>query len=283
MRVSLAFAVALVLSAPLARAATPGQEWAPNVTTSALWHDNATNALTSADQLDSLQLNADLLSSNDYALSPTDTIRLTAHLGGDFWPRYRKLLAGAAGGRAAWLHTFGPDPLAPSLSLEAGADALYSGERARNGTLSFALVSLRKRLNPQVRVTVQHEFSRHDARAAVYDRTANESAIELGYDATPQSRFSLGLRYRTGDLVTYAATPGPELAALTQASLATDVFDRPLIASSIDARTWSTRLAYSRALDNSSAIVVAYELRQNRASPLRFENHVLSAAFVHQF
>lgn len=273
-------ALALPFTSALHAAAT---EWAPNVTTTAAWHDNANNALSSADQLDSLQLNADLLSSNDYKLGPTDTLRATAHLGGDYWPRYRKLLTGTAGGRAGWLHAFGPAPTASTLSLEVGADALYSGERARNGTTSFALAAFRHRLNSETRLTLQHELARHDARHAVYDRTSNESSIELGYDPSPKSRLTLTARYRTGDLVSYAATPSAELVSITRVSAVTDTFDRPLVASSIDARTWSTRLAYLRAFDDSSAIIVAYELRQNRASPVRFTNNILSVALVHQF
>jgi hypothetical protein len=38
-------------------------DWAPNLTTTATWHRNATLADQSEDQLESMQLNADMLAS----------------------------------------------------------------------------------------------------------------------------------------------------------------------------------------------------------------------------
>jgi hypothetical protein len=51
----------------------------------------------------------------------------------------------------------------------------------------------------------------------------------------------------------------------------------------IDATTWSGRAALVRALDDSSAIIVSYEYRNTIRGPLRFPNHLLSVALVHQF
>jgi hypothetical protein len=51
----------------------------------------------------------------------------------------------------------------------------------------------------------------------------------------------------------------------------------------IDAQTWSGRLSLVRALDDTTAILVAYERRESRRGPLRFPDHLLSVAMVHQF
>ena len=56
-----------------------------------------------------------------------------------------------------------------------------------------------------------------------------------------------------------------------------------MIASSFDARTWSARAAYVRAVDQSSAFIVAYEIRQTREQPVRITNQLLSVSIVHQF
>lgn len=278
---------ALLAAAFLGTAATAthaaSTDWAPNVTWTGAWHSNATNAPASADKLDSLQLNADLLSSRDYQLGASDTIRLTAHLNGDYWPRYRKLLTGAAGGRAEFRHTFGVDALAPSFSIEAGADSVWSGERAREGTSSFASAAIRKRLNDRLRATLSHEVGRLDARGAVYDRTSNETSLEFGYDLTPKSRLTLTARYRSGDIVSYSDPNSLALLAGGRDSVITDTFDRPLRAAAYDARTVSGRVAYVRAFDDASALVIAFEARKNRADSLRFNNEILSVGIIHQF
>ena len=63
----------------------------------------------------------------------------------------------------------------------------------------------------------------------------------------------------------------------------TDTFDRPMTAYRIDAQSWSARLALVRAIDDSTALQLAYEHRSARRGPLRFPAHLLSVAMIHQF
>lgn len=273
-----AFAIAFTLAH-----ASRAENWAPNLTLTSAWHDNASNAIDSADQIDSFQLNADLVASQRYEVGRNDALYLTAHLAGEWWPRYKQLLGGGAGARAEWRHTFGTGPFASTFSVEGGADAITARETGRRGTSSGVSVELRKRLNDRWRAALIHEVARLDARYSVYDRTSSETAVELGYDFNDLSRIIVTGLYRDGDVVSYAETPGDDLVALARTSLPVDTFDRPQIASSFDARTWGARVALVRALDQSSAIVVSYELRKTRRQPLEFTNQILSIALVHQF
>lgn len=275
-----AFVLAAALAAPFAASAA---DWAPNLTLAGIWHDNATNSENSADQLDSLQLNADILASQSYAFGLGDTLQLSGHAAGDWWPRYQELLGGAIGARAAWQHRFGADAFAAELSLEAAGDAVLAREHGRSGTQSAVTLALRKRLNNQWRAAVWHELGRLEARHAVYDRTSSETAVELGFDVSSVTRLTLTARYGSGDVVSYAETPSAALASIARVAQPVDTFDRPMIASSFDARTWSARAAYVRAIDPSSALVLAYEIRQTREQPVRITNQLLSVSLVHQF
>ena len=275
--------IALVFAALVAAHGARAADWAPHLTLAGVWHDNATNATTSADQIDSLQLNADALASQQYDLGSHDALLFTGHAAGDWWPRYQELLGGALGGRAEWRHTFGVGTLAPVFSIEGSADAVLARDDGRSGTMSAVTVALRKRLNDHWRAAVQHELGRHDARHAVYDRTSSETSVELGYDATALTRLTLTARYRDGDIVSHATTPEAGVASIARVSQVVDTFDRPLVASSFEAKTWSGRAAFVRALDQSSAVVVAYEVRKTRASSVRFTNQLMSVSLVHQF
>jgi hypothetical protein len=51
----------------------------------------------------------------------------------------------------------------------------------------------------------------------------------------------------------------------------------------LDAQTWSGRLSIVRAFDDTTAILVGYEHRESRRGPLRFPDHLLSVAIIHQF
>ncbi|MGH7943724.1 MAG: hypothetical protein ACREF9_01740, partial [Opitutaceae bacterium] len=145
-------------------AAVQADEWAPNLTTTATWHGNATNADESDDQLDSLQLNADILASQRYRLSRDNAVRLSAHFAGDWWPRYNGLLRGAAGGRAEFRHQFGADPFAPEIAIEGAGDIVEARESGRRGFGTAVTGSVRKRLDPLTRASVWHEVSWFNAR-----------------------------------------------------------------------------------------------------------------------
>jgi hypothetical protein len=263
--------------------AVRAEDWAPNLTTTATWHSNATYAENSDDQLESLQLSADILAAQSYALGRDDAVRLSAHFAGDWWPRYNQLLRGAAGGRAELRHQFGPDPFAPVIAIEGAADGVEAKETGRSGISTGVTARVRKRINEVTRATAWHEVSWYNARLGTYDYGASETAIEIDYDLTTMTRLTFTGRYRNGDIVTYATGSRPELEDRAPHRRDVNTFDQPMTAYRIDAQTWSGRLSLVRALDDTTAILVAYERRESRRGPLRFPDHLLSVAMVHQF
>lgn len=283
------FSVNLIRTALLALAScallleTRADDWAPNITTAATWHSNATRADASADRIESLQLQADLLSAQRYTYGRDDTLLLTTHLAGDWWPSYNGLLSGAAGGRIAWKHQFGPSPRAPIVSLEGAADAVAAKETGRRGVSTAVTASVRQRLNDLTRLTLSHEVAWFDARFSTFDSNASETSLELDRDLNSVTRLTFTARYRDGDVVSYASGSRPDLEAIAPNRLAVTTFNRPMTAYRVDARTWSARLALVHALDQNSAIIGAYEWRKSDRTPLSFTDHLLSVALVHQF
>ena len=258
-------------------------DWAPNLTATAIWHRNATLADQSADQLESLQVTADLLMGQRYEFGKSDTLQLSGHLGGDWWPRYNSLLRGAAGGRAEWRHQFGAAPTAPIFSVEGAADAVAAKETGRRGVSTGVNASLRKRFNDRTRATLRHEVSWMDARYGTFDSAASESSVEFDHDVSPVMRITVSARYRDGDVVTYASGFRPDLEARAPNRIELDTFDRLMTAYRLDAKSWIGRVSLVRALDDSSAIVLAYERRQTKRGPLDFSDDLLSIGLVHQF
>lgn len=259
------------------------QDWAPNLTTTATWQDNATNAKPAADRISGLQLQADLIASNRYAIGRDDSIHPALHLAGEWWPRFDGLTLGAAGVRVEWRHKFGLGALAPVFSVEAGADAVTVRESPRRGTSSVLLATFRKRFNDSTTITATQEFTDHNARAAVFDRKGSETAIEIGRDLGTTSRITLRIAYRDGDVLSHATPPRPDLVALAPNRREIDTFGRPLTAYSIEARTLGAKAAFIHALDRNSAVILAYEWRQTKRDPVRYLNQLVSLAVVHQF
>ena len=80
-----------------------------------------------------------------------------------------------------------------------------------------------------------------------------------------------------------SAKPAERAALIEHLSSLPGHFDRAMTAYRVDAKTWSGRVALVRALDDTSAIVLAYERRESERKTLRFSNDLLSVGFVHQF
>lgn len=271
--------LACLALSPLARA----DDWAPNVTTTGVWNSNVTNANRSSDQIDTLALKVDLLSSQHYDVSPSDTVHFGFHGGADWSPRYSLLTTLTGGLRGEWRHKFGTSTLAPTFSAEVAGDYVAAKETGRRGAATGITFSLRKRFNDATRGTLSYEIARQDARFSVYDRLGREVSLDLDRDLSERVRLTFGARFRTGDIVSYAEAPRPDLASIAPDRLAVETFDRPMTAYSIDAHTWTGRAALVRAVDENSAVILAYEYRDTSRSPLRYVNHLLSVAFVHQF
>ncbi len=267
----------------LATAPLRADNWAPNLTTFATWHDNATNAEATVDQIDSLEIGTDILASQRYSFGRDDALQLTGHFAGEWWPRYRGLLNGAAGARAAWLHTFGVGPTAPVFSAEIGGNYVGAYEGDRSGTAASLTFSLRKRFDDRWRAVLTQQFDRHYARAPVFDVEATQTTLELSNDITDVTRLVASVHYRDGDVVTYSGNPRGEVAAIASAEREVDTFDRPMIAYSVNARTWGAKFSVVRALNESTAIIAAYSWRATEQNPVQFTNHRASISIVTQF
>ena len=258
-------------------------DWAPNITTTAGWNGNTTNADRASDRIGTFHLGLELLSTRRYEAGRDDSFQLAGHLGGEWWTRFRGLGTLATGARADWRHKFGVSAVAPILVIEAYGDAIAAKESGRRGSASGVAISVRKRFDDLTRGTLAHEYSILNASHGVFDRTANETTLEVDRDLTDVSRLSFTARFRRGDVVSYASSPRPDLATLARRQVDLDTFGQTMTAYRIDATTWSARMAFLRALSLQTAWVLAYEWRQTERGPLRFTNHVTSTAWVHQF
>ena len=230
-----------------------------------------------------MQLNADIIASKRYEFGADDSVRLGAHFAGDWWPSYNALLSGAAGGRAELRHQFGANPLAPNISVEGAFDGVETKEKGRSGIGASVTARLEKRFDPLTRATLWYEVSWYDARLGTYDYGTSEAALQLDRDFSKVMRLSLTGRISTGDILTYATGSRPDLEDRAPNRVETTTFDRLMTAYRIVAQTWSGRISLVRAVDDSTALLGAYEYRESKRGPLRFPNHMLSVAMVYQY
>lgn len=257
--------------------------WAPNITTTATWNDNATNADRSSDIISALELRVDAAVNHRLDLANNNALFVGAALAVEAWPRFEGLDHLNVGPRLAWQHKFGLGALAPIVGVAFAGDAVFTRESDRAGLFGAVSVTLRKRLDAATRFALTQEWSRHDARTAVFDRTGAESSLQLDRDLGERWQLSLIARWRTGDVLSYAMPPRPELVALAPARVPNSTFDRPFVAYSLDARTLTGAFALTRAIDDTTALTLRCEWRQTGRASLRYVNHLVSAALARQF
>ena len=257
--------------------------WAPNITATAAWNDNVTNADRATDVLSALQLRADAEVTHRLGMARNDALFFGGRLAADAWPRFDGLDVIALGPRVAWQHKLGLGALAPAFSVELAGDAVFARESERAGFAGGATLAMRKRLDPSTRVSLTQEWARHDARAAVFDRTGTETAFELTRDLGESWQLSLGARWRTGDVLSYATPPRPDLVSLAKVRVPNATFDRPLVAYSLEAHSLTGSLTVTRALGDATSLTIGVDYRDTTRRPLCYVNHLVSAALARQF
>ncbi len=202
----LALLIAPPLAPPTARGASA---WQPAFSATALWHDNVTNADRSADILSAFQTVTEASTSHRHLLGRNDSLLLGARAFADLWSRYDGLDRTALGASAAWQHKFGLGPYVPTVRAELTGDRSFARERDRSAHAGTATLLFRQRFATLMRFQFAHEWSRTDARALAFDRTGQETSVQLGRQFGDTWDLTFVLRRRHGTVLAYSSPPRP--------------------------------------------------------------------------
>ncbi|MDB6126185.1 MAG: hypothetical protein JWM35_81 [Verrucomicrobia bacterium] len=278
------FFCAAFLASVSALAAAEPSGWAPNVAITATWNSNATNADRGFDEISALLLQAEVdIFPTRIPLGHDDALFLSGGVALEAWPRFDGLDRVTFGPRVGWQHKFGLGALAPVLRFEVSVDVVDARDEERSGLAGSGRLLWRQRLDEATQITISYERIRHHARDELYNQTAGEAAAEISRELDEHWSVAAKAKWRQGDVLSYASPPRPDLVALARDRDTVDVFGKPLIAYSLDARSLGGSLALTRSLDERTALSFAYEVRVTERSPLRYVNHLVSAAINRQF
>ncbi len=278
----LALFLALASGLPTVRAASA---WSPTYSANALWHDNVTNADTPADILAAFQTVAEVTASRRHLLGRNDSLLLGARAFADTWSRYDGLDRTALGASLTWQHKLGLGPYAPTFRAELAGDRSFARERDRSASAGTATLLYRQRFATVMRFQFAHEWSRTDARALAFDRTGQETSVQLSRQVGDAWEFTFTLRRRHGTVLAYSSPPRPDLIAKGKQLTLSSTFDRatPLVAYYFDARTVACALRATRTFGSRLALVLTAEARDTTHGNASYQNRLASAALVHGF
>ena len=274
-----------LLTAFLVPAALAGPAWLPSAGTAAAWNSNITNANRAADIQGALRLDADVSASRRQPLGREDALLTSLGARAEAWPRYDGLDRAGATARLAWQRKVGLGAFAPTFALEGAGEWMAAREPGRTGRLGLIAISARRRLTTDWVARIRHEHSRHDARAAAFDRTGRETTLALEWEAAPGWRLSASAALRRGDVLAYATPPRPDILREGRATGLVTTFDRarPMMSYVIDARTISWRLESAHSLGSDQTLAVAAEYRDTARGAVTYLNRNLSLGLGRRF
>ncbi len=270
------------LALPPAHAA---RAWSPTFTATALWHDNVTNADTPTDILAALQTVAEVAGSHRVLLGRNDSLLLGARAFADTWSRYDGLDRTGLSTQLTWQHKLGLGPYAPTFRAELAADLFAAREPDRAGQAGTATLLYRQRFAAIMRFQFAHTWSRTDARSLAFDRTGQETSLQLARQFGDAWELTLAVRRRHGTVLAYSSPPRPDLLAKGKILTLSTTFDRatPLVAYYFDARTVACEFRATRSLGPRLDLVLTAELRDTTHGNASYQNRLASASLVRSF
>jgi len=252
--------------------------------------DNLTLASQRADRLDDHSIEGTVDAGMSLALDHDDSIAVGATLRGAAYARFALLDATSLGAYATYRRKLGLGLTTPwvgaglALSHDDSRDSIRDSDRAE------LRASLGARLSERLDVSGGYLHERRLARrddpdvpgisGALYDGSGDSGFARLGYAITERVLVDASCRVRRGDIVATAPQSGPIFRA--SSAIAEDpAFGPDRYGYRLRATTVSASVAVSYAVDDRSALNLAYTMDRSRAAAgLDYARHVISAAWV---
>jgi hypothetical protein len=281
---SLAFA-----AAPAAPATADGPY--VDVSASAIWQDNVTNATPGDGVLGAFTLestvDASWLKAADFSTILSGGVAATA----DVCTTYSGLDSFSAVARIEVRHKLGLGPYAPSVSAGIEANATAFSDSARSNAGGALLASCSQRFNEALQVALDARACAYGANNEVYSGSNLSLGATLNWDVSDTWRIKATGGWRDGDIVAdYAAArtsygwgpadTGAYAYSGTRALVWT--FSEPFIAYRAVCQTWSYGIGVSPAIGPNTSLTLMYT-RYTTAAYDRYVNDIVSAGIVHHF
>ncbi len=239
------------------------------------YEDNLSNSSRAADERDDFSFAGRVKFGRFGELSDDLRFTLTADLDARAFARYSDFNSVTIGSTAALRYRLGIGAMAPFVRVEASGgyaavqQSLQSGGRFRTG------ITLGKRFTERLALDASYFYEEIGGEIRVFDRCAHAFALKGAFDLTQRTRLSAGYELRTGEVLSYAVPPRPDIVALANDRRTVDTFGPPYVAYNFDALTNSLSLGVSQALTESLSLNARYEWRYTTRSHLSYSNNVL--------
>ena len=256
--------------------ASPAQgDWIRDFRGEVSYEDNLSNSSRAADERDDFSFAGHASFGRFGELTDDLRLTVTADLDARAFARYDDFSSLTIASTAALRYRFGLGAMAPFVRVEATGgyaafhQSLQSGRRFRTG------ITAGKRLTERFAIDASYFYEDIGGEIRVFDRFSHAFALNASFDLTERTRLLAGYELRSGEVVSYAVPPRPDIVALANDRRMVDTFGRPYVAYNFDAITNTLSLGVSQALTQSLSLNARYEWQYTTRSHLSYTNNVL--------
>ena len=200
------------------------------------------------------------------------------HLGltaeGESVVRFSDLSRLDAGIRVGLERKFGLGWRAPRLEVDFRSIGRVSGEWDSSGIGLLPSIGVAWQGGERWGLSVQYSPQWFFARGVLFESTAQTAGFSAWFDLFPTTRLQVRYQFRTGDIVSYATPPRPDLVAIAEVQETTLVFGSPRVRYRFDADTHALEAGVTQQLGDRFALSAIYRLEITQGKGKEYENHV---------
>lgn len=253
-------------------------DWRFEADTSAVYDSNLSNSERESDIKDDWSWHSNVRVTNGFQLTRDLRLNLSADISGQVWRRYYDFTNIRPAGSLGLRYRFGLGRTAPWVMVE--DDVGYGSfiDDDRSGLDNRFRVSAGVGLTDRLAFEAGYLFEHFDARDPFWDWAGHTALARLTFDLTSSFQVSVGYSYRSGEVISYARPPRPDLVAIASERDIVDTFGFPnYTAYKLHGITNSVSVSAAYTLKKYVSIVMSYEYRNTFHSSLEYEGHVFEA------
>ncbi|HEY3662739.1 MAG TPA: hypothetical protein VGL24_06260 [Chthoniobacterales bacterium] len=266
----------LLWSLLLLLGASPAQgDWIRDLRGDVSYEDNLSNSNRAADERDDFSFAGHASFGRFGELTDDLRLTVTADLDARAFARYDDFNSLTISSTAALRYRFGLGAMAPFVRIEASGGYAAFQQSLQSGGRFRTEITFGKRLTERFALDASYSYDEIGGEIRVFDRFSHAFALNASLDLTERTRLSAGYELRSGEVVSYAVPPRPDIVALANDRRTVNTFGSPYVAYNFDATTNSLSLGVSQALTQSLSLDARYEWHYTTRSHLSYTNNVL--------
>jgi len=239
------------------------------------YNDNLSNSDRAADQESDFSFDGHVAFGRFGELTDNLRLSITANLDARAFAHYDDFDSITIGSTAALRYRFGLGAMAPFVRVEASGgyavfkQSLQSGERVHAG------LTVGKRLTERFAMDASYFYEEIGGEVRVFDRFSHAFALSASFDLTERTRLSADYELRSGEVVSYAVPPRPDIVALANDRRMVGTFGEPYVSYNFDAITNTLSFGVSQALTQWVSVNARYEWHYTTRSNISYTNNIL--------